>query len=262
MAAKSCTGAMSGALGLTIDTVATWSSSVALGTTNLVSTNSSGVQGIGDSDSPTFSADGRYVAFESYSNTLVAGDSNTARTSSSRTCKPTSRRKSTPAAAAARRTKSARTANHANGRYVVFTSFATNLVTGDTNGSSDIFVKDLQTGIVTRVSTDSAGNQGNGASDHSTISADGRYVAFESQASNLVPGDTNSNWDVFVKDLQTGITTRVSTDIAGNQGNNYSQRPTISADGRYVAFLAGPPTSSPAIRTAATTCSSRTCKPG
>ncbi len=129
-------------------------------------------------------------------------------------------------------------ATSGDGRYVVFESDATNLVAGDNNGAADIFVKDTQTGVTTRVSTDSAGNEANSSSFHKTISADGRYVAFTSYATNLVPGDTNGVWDVFVKDMQTGTTTRVSTDSAGGEGTSgfASSVPSISADGRYVAF--------------------------
>ena len=91
-------------------------------------------------------------------------------------------------------------------------------------------------GDTTRVSLDSTGNEGNDSSDVPSISADGRYVAFVSSADNLVPGDTNSRADVFVRDRQTETTTRVSLDSTGNEGNGLSNRPNISADGRYVAF--------------------------
>ena len=125
----------------------------------------------------------------------------------------------------------------AHGRYVAFYSYATNLVDGDTNGVSDIFVHDRQTGQTTRVSVDSGGSQATGGNSGSpSLSADGRYVAFGSRATNLVQGDTNGVGDVFVHDRQTGQTTRVSVDSDGTQGNNHSSSPSISADGRYVAF--------------------------
>ncbi|HZD04489.1 MAG TPA: hypothetical protein VE173_06215, partial [Longimicrobiales bacterium] len=110
----------------------------------------------------------------------------------------------------------------ADGRYVVFESDATNLVPGDTNTVRDIFVKDTQTGTTTRVSTTSASAPADGSSFDPAISADGRYVAFESDATNLVPGDTNAFSDVFVKDTQTGATTRVSTTSAGAEANGGS----------------------------------------
>ena len=123
-----------------------------------------------------------------------------------------------------------------DGRYVAFESIATNLVAGDTNGSQDVFVHDRQTGITTRVSVDSDGMQVNDPSASPSISLDGRYVAFESIASNLVAGDTNGSQDIFVHDRQTGITTRVSVDSNGMQVNDPSASPSISLDGRYVAF--------------------------
>ena len=128
----------------------------------------------------------------------------------------------------------------AGGRYVAFESLATNLVPGDTNATWDVFVHDRQTGATERVSVDSAGNQANGTSWYPAISADGRYVAFYSFASNLVSGDTNGFGDVFIHDRQTGATERVSVDSAGNQGNGYSGNgpsgAAVSGDGRYVAF--------------------------
>jgi Tol biopolymer transport system component len=118
----------------------------------------------------------------------------------------------------------------ADGRFVAFVSEASNLVPADTNGFQDIFVHDRSTGLTTRVSVDSAGAEANGLSLQPSIAADGRFVAFASDASNPVPGDTNGRRDVFVHDLETGVTTRVS---ANNFG---SGAPSISADGRFVAF--------------------------
>ncbi|MGZ8195619.1 MAG: TolB family protein [Methylosarcina sp.] len=123
-----------------------------------------------------------------------------------------------------------------NGRYVVFASDATNLVPGDTNGESDVFIRDLTTGLTRRVSVSSSGGQGNGSSGDPSISPDGRYVAFSSFSNNLVPGDTNNATDVFVRDLRTGVTQRASLDDAENEGNNTSWGTSISADGRFVAF--------------------------
>ena len=91
-------------------------------------------------------------------------------------------------------------------------------------------------GDITRVSVDSSGTQANAGSRHTTISGDGRYVAFASDASNLVDGDTNEATDIFVHDRQTGVTTRVSVDSSGAQANGGSDTPVISNDGRYVAF--------------------------
>ncbi len=124
----------------------------------------------------------------------------------------------------------------ADGRFVVFMSDATNLVPGDTNFASDTFVRDLSTGRLERVSVSSSGAQGNGDSLSATISRDGRYVAFRSAASNLVPGDTNKATDIFVRDRVAGTTTRVSESSEGAQANSDSDSAAISADGRVVAF--------------------------
>ena len=126
----------------------------------------------------------------------------------------------------------------ANGR-VVFTSASSKLVPGDTNGRRDVFVRDLATGTTTLVSTGLNGLPANNDSDDASISADGRYVAFGSLASNLVAGDTNSFSDVFLRDLETGTTTRLSVPPGGGQANGHSALGSpamISANGRFVAF--------------------------
>jgi Tol biopolymer transport system component len=125
----------------------------------------------------------------------------------------------------------------ADGRYVAFASYATNLVNGDTNGSTaDIFVRDRQSGTTTRVSVRSNGAQANDTSLLPRMSFDGRFVAFMSNASNLVGGDTNHTTDVFVHDRQSGTTARMSISSGEVEGNGTSSSPSISADGRYVAF--------------------------
>jgi Tol biopolymer transport system component len=123
-----------------------------------------------------------------------------------------------------------------NGRYVAFSSYATNLVLRDTNADADVFVRDWVTRRTTRISVSSRGKEGDGASLEATISADGRYVAFSSYATNLVPHDTNGTADVFLRDRLTGRTTRISTASDGTQGNDESRVAQISADGRYIAF--------------------------
>ncbi|MCI0586270.1 MAG: calcium-binding protein, partial [Planctomycetes bacterium] len=127
----------------------------------------------------------------------------------------------------------------ANGRYVAFVSEASNLVPDDTNGAADVFVRDRKTGTTARVSVDSTGAQANSSSFGPSISANGRTVAFESSASNLVPDDTNTVPDVFVKDLRTGATARISVASTGAQGISNSDSPSISANGRTVVFRSG-----------------------
>ena len=124
-----------------------------------------------------------------------------------------------------------------DGRHVAFESQADNLVAGDGNSFWDIFVHDLQTGITTRVSLHSDGTtEGDGPSFDPSISSDGRYVAFESDADNLVVSDNGLYYDVYVHDRQTGTTTRVSLHTDGTEGDRESNDPSISGDGRYVAF--------------------------
>lgn len=123
-----------------------------------------------------------------------------------------------------------------DGRYIAFHSDAANLVSGDTNGQGDVFVHDSQSGTTTRVSINTNGAEGNGASTRASISANGRYVTFHSAATNLVSGDTNGVDDIFIHDIQTGITSRASTHSNGTQGNGNSSFARISADGHYVVF--------------------------
>ena len=124
----------------------------------------------------------------------------------------------------------------ADGRYVVLTSLARNLVPGDTNDAYDVFVHSRASGTMTRISVGPGGAQGNGSSESASMNANGRYIVFESTASNLVEGDTNHASDVFLYDQASGVTSRVSVSRSGRQANGPSAMPAISADGRYVAF--------------------------
>lgn len=133
-----------------------------------------------------------------------------------------------------------------DGTKILFTSSTTNLVSGDTNGGSDLFLKNLSTGVITRVSTTSSGAQATGFGDSNgsrggVFSADGTKIAFISDASNLVSGDTNSSDDIFVKNLSTGQVTRVSVDAFGNQIADFSGQGyydlAFSPDGTKLAFV-------------------------
>jgi Tol biopolymer transport system component len=210
---------------------------VQTGVTERVSVSSSGVQTNDDSNSPSISADGRYVAFTSSATNLVPGDSNgwTDIFVHDRQTGITTR-VSINASGIQGNAVSNFPAITANGRFTAFHSNATNLVPGDTNGVTDVFVHDIQTGITTRASVDSVATQANGASSNPSTSADGRFIAFNSAATNLVSGDTNGLGDIFVHDMQTGSTTRASVDSSGLQANDYSSLPSVSADGQYMAF--------------------------
>jgi Tol biopolymer transport system component len=128
-----------------------------------------------------------------------------------------------------------------DGRFVLFMSYASNLVPGDTNGFNDLFVRDVLNSTTVRASVGNAGQQGNaptilGGSWQAVMSDDGRYVAFTSGANNLVPGDTNGSPDVFRFDRTTGTSVLVSVSTGGGVGNGWSSSPSMSADGRFIAF--------------------------
>lgn len=204
--------------------------------TTRVSVASDGSQGNLDSWSPSVSANGRFVAFESNANNLVIGDINGRDAFVHDRQTGITQRVSVASDGSQGDSESWIPSISADGRYVAFESWATNLVSGDTNASKDVFVHDRQTGTTQRVSVASDSSQGNSDSLFPSISADGRYVAFSSIASNLVSGDTNASSDIFVHDQQTGTTMRISLANDSSQGNDRSDYVSISADGRHVAF--------------------------
>jgi archaellum component FlaF (FlaF/FlaG flagellin family) len=199
----------------------------------------------GDSYAQSVSADGRFVGFDSNAWNLVPGDTNenTDVFVSDRVTGTTARVDVTSSGAQAHGLPRGKATGangggmvSANGRYVAFDSAASNLVPGDANGVRDVFVRDRVKGTTVRVSVSSTGEQGDGNSFVDGIRADGRYVVFDSDASNLVPGDTNRAGDIFVHDRLTGTTERVSVSSTGRQADDFSDFAAISADGRVVAF--------------------------
>ena len=210
------------------------------GVTERVSVASDGTQADDWSYGASLSADGRYVAFYSYANNLVAGeqtffsqvyvhDRGTGMTE----------RVSVATDGTLANSSSYSTAISADGRYVAFSSFASNLVSGDTNGYEDIFVRDRLNGITERISVASDGSQTNHRSARPSISADGQTLAFLSAANNIVAGDTNNVLDIFVHDRLSGLTERVSVASDGAEANEWSGGPHISADGQVVTFTSG-----------------------
>lgn len=203
------------------------------GTTTIVSVGAGGEAANGPSLFPSISADGRYVAFQSQASNLVAGDTNGASDIfvrdvvagvTERACAVEGDRFSfTPALSA-------------DGRVVAFASAATNLVAGDTNGYVDIFVCELGTDVIQRVSVGPAGVQGTGDSILPAISGDGSLVAFKSLANNLVVGDRNGVVDVFAFDRGANAAERISVDRLGQDADDFSFPPSVSHDGRFVAF--------------------------
>ena len=207
------------------------------GQTELVSKSIDGAPTDGDSYVPSVSADGRFVAFESYATNLVSEDTGywnifvcdrqtgqIELISKSSDGAPQNNGSDDPSISA-------------DGSFVAFSSGASNMASGDTNEEGDIFVYDRQTGEMELVSVASDGAQGDDWSWKPSISANGRFVAFASHASNLVSDDTNSVEDVFVHDRETGQTRRISISSDGMQADNWSESPAISADGRFVAFM-------------------------
>ncbi len=215
-------------------------------TISLVSIANGNFLANGSSYNPDISADGRYVVFESYADNLVDDDNNGYPYTTWKDIfvrdlvNNTTQRVNIANDGSEANGGSVNPYISANGRYVVFQSAANNLVSGDTNGSIDIFVRDLVNNTTQRVNVanDAFGTQANGDSENPTISANGRYVFFESYANNLVSGDTNGSEDIFVRDLLAETTDRVSVtnDPDDSQANGWSSNYSISADGRYLAF--------------------------
>jgi hypothetical protein len=214
-------------------------------TTTLVSRASSanGVKANGNSSDATISADGRFVAFQSDASNLGAGGTagidTYVRDLQANTTMLVDRASGADGAPA--NSISLDAAISANGRFVAFSSLASNLSPDDVADNVDVFVRDLQTNTTTLVSRASGAGGAAGDSDSQAvaISADGRFVAFNSSASNLDPADPTPDGDIFVRDLQTNTTTLVSRASGANgaKANGFSGSPAISADGRAVAFL-------------------------
>lgn len=203
-----------------------------------VSIASDGSEGSANSFTPAISGDGRYVAFYSHATNLVPGDSNGFQDVFVHDAEAglTARVSVASHGAQANGDSSGRPAMSADGRYVAFVSLATNLVSGDTNLRQDVFVHDLISGVTARVSVASDGSQADADAFSPSISGDGRYVAFHSAATNLVPGDSNADFDVFVHDRTTGQTVRASVSDGDLQANGRSFSASLSADGSRLAF--------------------------
>ncbi len=206
-----------------------------------ISRNAQGRYGSDASFFPSISTNGQFVAYLSLATNLTSGASSTntqvyVYDRSARTTVLVSH------------SNSGATANgdcadvkiSANGRFIVFSSSATNLIANDNNGVSDVFLFDRTTSQVELISKSASSSApGNGASEYTGISDDGRYVVFASDASDLIASDVNGYRDIFVRDRQTAATTRVSVSSSSVAGDYTSDLPSISGDGRYVAFLSG-----------------------
>ena len=205
--------------------------------TERVSIRTGGLQGNGFSGRPALNATGSLVTFDSSATNLVLGDTNSLLDVfvHDRTTDTTSRISVSSEEVQGNGSSNSPSID-SEGRFVSFVSSSSNLVPDDTNGVEDIFVRDLVAGVTERVSFTSTGQQANSSNTLASISADGRWVAFQSFANNLVPGDTNDVFDVFIHDRETGLTELVSLTDAEGLGNDTSSNPTVSGDGRLVAF--------------------------
>lgn len=207
-------------------------------TTTRVSVSAFGVQGNGGANFACLSDDGARVAFVSYSTNLVPGDTN---------ARGDVFLKQLPGGALTRLTvglggaQSNGDALYASATadlsYVAYTNSATNLVAGDVNGFTDVFVTEVTSGVTRRVSVSSSGGEADGVSDRPVLARNGAAIVFSSTASNLVPGDTNGQVDVFVHELVSGVTSRASISSGGAQLAGPSQYPQISGDGRMLSFM-------------------------
>lgn len=208
------------------------------GETVLLSVNQLGRSANTDSANPVISANGRFVAFESRASDIVANDNNGAidvfvYDASSNAAFLVST--STNGVSGSGDSFAPRFS--ADGNLVVFVSTADNLTANDTNGTGDVFVRNLTTGVTTLVSVSTNGQSGAGASSSPSISTNGRFVVFASAAPDLAANDANNNTDVFWRDLNSGMTALVSVNTNGQSGNFISFDPTINPAGTGVAFV-------------------------
>jgi Tol biopolymer transport system component len=204
--------------------------------TTRVSLSSAGAEGNGASFFPSISADGRFVAFRSFARNLVPNDHNRVEdvfvhdrvtNVTERISVGTSGREANG--------PSVSSSISGDGSVVVFSSVASNLVANDRNNVMDVFVRERVRGRTIRVSVGWEG-EGNGRSEGSGVSRDGRVVVFRSLATNLVRADTNGFPDVFVRSRPGGTTQRVNLSSAGAQANHETYRGSLSLDGWRVAF--------------------------
>lgn len=212
------------------------------GRVELVSRGRSGGPGNGNSSVPVLSADGKFVAFCSRASDLVPDDTNGRQDffvfdTTTREIERVNVSGSGAQDDVASPFTCLKPGISADGRFVAFDSTAPNLVAGDTNGVNDIFVRDRLLERTERVSIGSAGQEGRSVSVSPSISADGRFVVFASDATEFAADQNSFGTDIFLRDRALGTTERISTGFDGRDGNNRSFSPVVSADGRFIAYL-------------------------
>ena len=187
--------------------------------------------------SPKVSGNGKQVVFYSLADNLVTDDNNGESDVFIRDLETGSTKLvSTSASGVQANGRSTEGVVSENGRYVAFSSLATNLVSTPTVGKSNVYVKDMQTGVIQIVSVNNHGQAGDAESFEPAISASGRYIAFSSLANNLDSSSANNQYDIFVHDRELNKTTRVSINNSGQISNNHSGQVSISDDGQVIAF--------------------------
>jgi hypothetical protein len=206
-------------------------------TTELVSVSYRGSTTRGGGYWGSVSMTGRYVAFASWESTIVPDDTNNTLDVFVRDLVTGITTRASMAENGAQSVEFAGSPTvSADGRYVAFASADSTLVAGDTNGAHDVFVRDLWAGTTRRVSQTRAGEQADNVSDGPQLTPDGRHILFTSAASNLVPGDINESWDIFVQDLRTRRSVLVSRASSGAPGDGDSWNGRISADASHVVY--------------------------
>jgi Tol biopolymer transport system component len=200
--------------------------------------DANGISEFAEGDPPAISADGKYVAFNSDATDLTtAPDGNgTTDVFVRDLLSGTTTRTSVDTSGDDSDGFSFGPSLSADGRTIAFTSAASDLVAGDASEDRDVFVRDLDAGTTIRASVDAGGGDADGPSVQAALSGDAAHIAFTSDATDLVSGDTNGFTDVFVRDLTVGSTARVSVDVLDRDANGFSDDPSLTGDGRYVAF--------------------------
>lgn len=206
------------------------------GITEIVSVAATGFSAAGSSYDPSISSDGQFIAFESTAENLILTDSNFQRDVFVRDIQLGVTERVSLATAGESNGNSFGATISGDGRFVAYQSWATNLTATDMNGWQDVFLYDRQTGLTQCLSLDSSGATGNGFSTAAAISEDGQFITFVSTSNDMVPGDTNGLPDIFLFDRIGGTLELISQDSNGVQGNSTSTLPSISDDGRFVAF--------------------------
>lgn len=207
-------------------------------TTTQITLDTDGNAPNGDSTNGSISSDGKYIVFQSAASDLVAEDTNSATDIFLyKVSDKTITRISLDSDGNNADDDSSYPCISSDGAYVAYQSLASDIFSGDTNEKSDVFLYDTSAKTTTRISNDAQGNNADGDSLRPAISADGKKIVFDSDATDLVSGDTNNNRDVFLYSVADATNTRISLDINKNNSDGHSISATISADGKLVAFM-------------------------